>query len=183
MNDTSVGTLRATSGELGTRFTMAATAAVSLLLLMVASSCGDGDEHGGMGGNQQGGTGGTGGGEEPHGDRCQSNGHCVGLAGPNLCIEAFCDIRDGDQEGLCSTMFVPAGKVLSAKDQTFGDCKAKQCDGEGNLIEVNDDNDPPVTHDPCKWSVCNDGVGSIVDVEVGTPCGPGVYCNEQMECV
>jgi hypothetical protein len=84
--------------------------------------------------------------------------------------------------GMCE--FVNRDQGFDAGDPTDGDCKRDSCDGNGNVVVVNDDGDiPPGDGNPCTTSICNNGVPMPnVNNPVGDPCPTGV-CNSMAMCI
>lgn len=85
--------------------------------------------------------------------------------------------------GMCEFVNRPQG--FDAGDPTNGDCKRDSCDGNGNLVVVNDDMDlPPLDGNMCTIEGCNNGTPEVTDAAPGASCnnGNGV-CNNMAMCV
>nr|HEX4314010.1 hypothetical protein [Kofleriaceae bacterium] len=82
----------------------------------------------------------------------------------------------------CVTTFQLAG--AAAAQQTPGDCKAAQCDGNGNVVDVNDDSDVPAATD-CVSFTCSSGSAQPAPLPIGTACGAGsaLMCDGGGDCV
>jgi hypothetical protein len=95
----------------------------------------------------------------------------------NECVDRTCDAS------LCGTKPKAAGTVTAA--QTTGDCKQKQCDGAGNVVDANLDTDLPVDGLECTDDVCTAGVASNPFKAINTTCGAGgaLKCDGAGACV
>jgi hypothetical protein len=69
--------------------------------------------------------------------------------------------------------------------QIAGDCLVNQCDGNGQVVSVNDDTDLPVDGKQCTSDVCTSGVASNPALPAGTPCtdNGGTGCDGAGACV
>ncbi len=112
-----------------------------------------------------GGAGGAGGSGMP----CQTAADCTPTM--NECIVATCI------GSVCGTMFVASG--TAAATQIAEDCKVDQCDGAGNIMSVNDNNDLPDDQNDCTDNVCMNGMASNPALITGTMCGAGMalFCD------
>src|SRR5262249_28394624 len=79
---------------------------------------------------------------------CDMNGTCVGCNVPNHCpgMDTECQTRPCVSTS-CSFNNAPAGTPVAM--QTTGDCKVNQCNGQGAIVTVADDNDLPVDGTIC----------------------------------
>lgn len=95
----------------------------------------------------------------------------------NPCLIAAC------HEHLCMDM--PVGIGLEAREQTAGDCKTAQCNGQGGLVDVNDDNDAPNDEQDCTLDSCENGAPISPNAPPGATCddGDGVMCDGGGNCV
>jgi len=83
--------------------------------------------------------------------------------------------------GVCGTEGVPAG--TPAPSQTPGDCKERQCDGAGAVVEVNSDADVHDDANECTDDVCEEGAPSNPPLPSGAPCGVDLVCDGNTHCV
>ena len=125
------------------------------MLVLAVVACGARDElyvdaYAGAGIGNQGGVAGSGGGGGGGGAACDAASDCPAPA--NECSIAVC------ASGACGSTNVPQGTALS--QQTPGDCKLAQCDGQGHVEQIALDTDLPVVDDPCASAACTDGVPS-----------------------
>ena len=81
---------------------------------------------------------------------------------PPTCSLAICTA------GACATMPVAAGTATGP--QTAGDCKQNVCDGAGNLVSSNDDNDHITDAESCTNDTCSAGVPVHSPLNAGTDC-------------
>lgn len=132
-----------------------------------AGTQGGGGATGGGGAGGQGGQGGAAG--------CMSPAECPGE--DDACRTRTCD------EGVCGLSFAPAGTAAGA--QTPGDCKAVECDGNGNAVVVTDPGDAPNDGLECTTDTCVGDAPTFTPKSVGTACtqGGGKHCNAASECV
>ncbi|MEZ4295154.1 MAG: hypothetical protein R3B70_09260 [Polyangiaceae bacterium] len=93
------------------------------------------------------------------------------------CLQAAC------LDGMCGVANKPAGTAVAA--QTGGDCKVRQCDGEGALTEAVDESDVPVDGQDCTEDVCTDGVPSNPPLAADSPCGlnGALFCDGAGKCI
>lgn len=105
---------------------------------------------------------------------CNVAKQCQAPSGP--CETATCDNH------VCGLPFVQAGTALGPNQQIAGDCKQKQCNGAGGVIDVIDDNDKPADGKVCTTDVCTAGVPSNPPVPAGTDCGAPYVCNATGNC-
>jgi hypothetical protein len=82
---------------------------------------------------------------------------------------------------VCGFSYASSGTVLTS--QTEGDCKEKQCDGSGSIIDVNADVDVPVDGAECTNDVCTSGVPSNPPKMSGASCSGGGVCDGAGVCV
>jgi len=113
---------------------------------------------------------------------CDGQGACVTCLTPSTCpgSDTECHHRTCIN-GTCGMALVAAGTPLAM--QNAGDCKVSQCDGTGQGVIVNDDNDKPVDGNPCTADVCTAGVATNPTLSTGTTCGTNLMCNGQGACV
>jgi hypothetical protein len=83
----------------------------------------------------------------------------------------------------CGIANVGVGTVLPSVSQDPGDCKVKQCDGNGGVTTANDDLDVPNDSNQCTDDVCTGGVPSNPDKIINTACGTGLKCDGAGHCV
>src|SRR5262249_28052258 len=85
--------------------------------------------------------------------------------------------------GVCGFSFTSAGFVTAS--QTPGDCKQNQCDGSGNIVNVNDNTDVPASIDQCLGNACNAGNPQHPAQPSGTACSENgrTKCNGNGSCV
>lgn len=111
------------------------------------------------------------------------SGHCESITDckppPNPCETPVC------LAGECGTIAVPSGTPLPADKQDAGDCKVASCDGLGNAVPHNDDDDLPVDGTVCTEDLCTSGVPGHVRRQVGAPCAEngGKLCDATGVCV
>jgi hypothetical protein len=84
-------------------------------------------------------------------------------------------------DGKCEVM-INLGPTLS---QRYGDCKRRECDPLGAIIEVGDDTDFFNDALECTTDFCKDGASQSVLLPDGAPCGSGNHCYQStcVECV
>ncbi len=103
----------------------------------------------------------------------------------NACLEATCE------GGHCDSR--PIAEGLSLADQTEGDCKTSVCDGEGGVVDEDDDSDVEDDGNACTVDACDNGAvthdptnsGSTCEADGGTVCdgdGECVECAEPADC-
>ncbi|MBX5481230.1 MAG: lamin tail domain-containing protein [Myxococcaceae bacterium] len=114
-----------------------------------------------------------------------SNGVCVECTEASQCpgSDTECAVRVCENN-TCGVSNVPAGTPVAA--QTEGDCQVQQCDGNGQIVGVNDDSDVPADDgNECTDEVCMDGVASHPPKAVNTACTQdgGAYCDGAGACV
>ena len=114
---------------------------------------------------------------------CDGAGACVECSGPTDCISEpdnnECRSRSCGAH-VCGMDYVGTGQPLAI--QYPGDCLRRECDGAGNVIEVEDDADVPVDGNACTFDECNSGVPSNPAKPPGTSCGPSQVCNASGQC-
>lgn len=115
------------------------------------------------------------GGAPDSGKSCTSPASCPAPA--SACAERTCNA------GVCGEKPKAAGTVVAT--QTAGDCKRSQCDGNGNVVTVNDDADVPDDGNDCTDDVCTNGAPSHESQAPGTACGAGaaLECDGAGACV
>ena len=108
-------------------------------------------------------------------------GACVACNVPEDCGEApVCQVRTCENHQ-CGLANVEAGTPVG--DQTAGDCRINQCDGNGAVQSVADDTDTPDDGNPCTSDTCDQGTPVHTAVAEGSPCGSNLMCNATGECV
>jgi hypothetical protein len=73
--------------------------------------------------------------------------------------------------GTCSTGFVPSDAPTAT--QISGDCKQTVCDGQGGIINGDDDTDVPTDNEVCTLDSCLGGA------PVHAPAAKGLDCTAQ----
>lgn len=139
----------------------------------VASGGGGGDVASG-GGDVAGSGGGGGSGGVP----CGAAADCPG-------VDSECQRRTCEG-GRCGLDPAPRGRP--AAEQVPGDCKARVCDGQGAVIELDDERDAFADGDPCSADVCVAGAPENPPAPATTVCGGadapgGRYCDGYGACV
>ncbi|WP_437969062.1 DUF4215 domain-containing protein [Sorangium sp. So ce260] len=135
-------------------------------------------EGGGNGGNGEGGGGGGNGGNGEAGAPCSVAADCPGVDG--ACQRRTCE------GGWCGLDPAPRGKPVA--EQVPGDCKERVCDGQGAVIDVDDERDAFSDGDPCSADVCVAGAPENPPAPATTVCGGpdssgGRYCDGDGACV
>lgn len=108
---------------------------------------------------------------------CLSDAECPKRTEP--CAVAAC------VDGVCSMTPVAAGPVGPIY-QVLHDCRNRQCDGKGSMIEVPDDSDTPDDHGPCIVSTCSEGAKVSMYVErykAAPGCDGGKACDGAGQCL
>jgi hypothetical protein len=97
-------------------------------------------------------------------------------------VDDECKKRTCDA-GVCGFSFT--AKDTPTSTQVPGNCKANVCDGAGNVVSVNDNNDKPVDGNQCTDDVCTNGVPSNPNLSANTACNQngGAVCNGSGACV
>ncbi|MBM4397526.1 MAG: hypothetical protein FJ087_17800 [Deltaproteobacteria bacterium] len=131
----------------------------------------------------------------PIGDPCNESGDCeTGFCDGTKCVECLmagdcpkpastCTFRTCD-DGACGTANVAPG--APATQQTAGDCKVVNCDGDGAAVApVPEPADVPDDANPCTEDLCTAGAPSNDPVAAGTGCGEpgGPVCDGEGACV
>jgi hypothetical protein len=118
------------------------------------------------------------------GNVCDGAGACIGCITASDCpgADTECAVRTCSA-GVCGTTFAPANTRTSA--QTPGDCRANVCDGNGNVVSVNDDADTQSDGNACTLDTCASGVATFPSAPAGTPCkqSGGNACDGSGACV
>ena len=90
---------------------------------------------------------------------CNAQGACVGcITAANCGTDTTCQTHTCSAAGVCGVTNAAVGTLLPAQNQTAGDCKRVQCDGQGQSTTVNDDTDKPVDGNACTKDLCNAGI-------------------------
>jgi hypothetical protein len=109
---------------------------------------------------------------------CNGSGACVGCVVAADCpgTDTTCQHRVCTN-GQCGVSNAAAGTVLP--NQTVGDCKKDQCDGNGAVTTVADDTDKHVDGNACTQDLCSQGLVSNPPEAAGFACsqGGGNRCN------
>ncbi|MBI5534687.1 MAG: TonB-dependent receptor [Deltaproteobacteria bacterium] len=121
---------------------------------------------------------------ESGGSYCSGSGTCVQCVVPTTCPgqDEDCKIRSC-VSNVCGFENIAVGTKLPDPLQTAGDCKVKQCDGVGNVADVNNDQDLPVDNKDCTNDVCTNGTPSNPPKSSGTTCGTNLMCDSAGNCV
>nr|HEX4314001.1 hypothetical protein [Kofleriaceae bacterium] len=135
---------------------MIRTLAVVTALVVAAAGCGDN-----LASNTQQGSG------------CQLDSDC---APSTACDTVACTNH------ACVTTPLASGTAVAT--QVAGDCKQRQCDGDGNIVDVADDTDVPAPVD-CLVQSCSNGSAQHSPQPIGTGCGVGgaLMCDGGGDCV
>ncbi len=106
---------------------------------------------------------------------------------PNNCLSpATCPGVDTDcatrtcMGGRCGLSFTAAG--TRATGQVNGDCRVRQCDGQGGINSVPDNADKPFAQ-PCTAAECVAGAPVYTARDAGAACGAGLQCDGRGLCV
>jgi hypothetical protein len=83
--------------------------------------------------------------------------------------------------GVCGIARDPLGTVVAL--QTAGDCKSRQCAGDGTVETVNDNSDLPDDRNSCTNDFCMIGAPSHMMLPLNSPCGGLNRCNATGQCV
>jgi hypothetical protein len=115
---------------------------------------------------------------------CDNMGQCVGCLTASQCpgMDDECQTRTCTA-GVCGLDFENAGTVVTM--QTAGDCKQRQCNGNGAIVAVNLNSDVPVDGNQCTGDICTNGTPSNPNVSQGAACNQnnGTQCNGMGACV
>ncbi|KYF97252.1 hypothetical protein BE17_32095, partial [Sorangium cellulosum] len=86
-------------------------------------------------------------------------------------------------DGACASE--PVAEGTPAEMQMDGDCSERLCDGEGAVVEVDDNDDVPDDHSECTIDSCREGSPVNEPVAVGTSCSlaDGGLCSAEGTCV
>ena len=146
------------------RFVVGCSLAAAALVLVLG--CGDDSTPFGTGGSSSGGAAGV---------PCSTPADCDNPQ--NACQLSSC------VAGKCGVSPKPVGTVLPT--QPLGDCKEKQCDGNGATVDVVDDTDVKIDGKECTDDVCTGGVSSNPAKPAGTACGTDghLFCSAGGACV
>lgn len=120
------------------------------------------------------------------GSMCDDTGACV-----ECLVASDCGTDDACQThtcnaGKCEVAFAPVDTQVPT--QMAGDCKVSVCDGNGAIIDKNDDADIPDDSNACTDDVCTAGMPSNPALAQGTNCGMNgngdpLVCNDMAQCV
>jgi hypothetical protein len=116
---------------------------------------------------------------------CNGQGACVGcVTAANCGTDSFCQTHTCTN-GTCGVTNTAAGTALPTAQQIARDCKAVQCDGNGQVQTVNDDTDKPVDGNQCTKDVCTAGIGTNPPEDANATCNMsnGTRCNGTGSCV
>ncbi len=116
---------------------------------------------------------------------CNASGQCTGCNEAEDCGDATsCQAPTCNGAGVCGVSNTAAGTPLPGGQQDDGDCQEVRCDGAGASASYEDDDDVPDDDgNDCTDEVCNGGLPQHPDLDVGTPCGDGGYCDGMGACV
>jgi hypothetical protein len=170
-------------------FRIAALAAFVVALLASSTGCelitevdrskiasGGSGGAGGSGGSGDAGNGGdSGDGGSGDGAECMRPTDCPETG--NECIDRTCE------RGTCGEKPSAAGTPADA--QIAGDCQKSQCDGTGNVVAVDEDDDLPDDGNDCTDDVCTSGVPTNPIKAANTACGVkgALRCDDAGMCV
>lgn len=116
---------------------------------------------------------------------CDSAGACVECNAAAQCPGTDTDCQARSCSGnACGFTYQPAGTVTSA--QTAGDCKVNQCDGTGNVVQVDANGDVPADDgSQCTSDVCSNGAPAHPAKAIDTACNQngGALCSAFGTCV
>jgi len=84
------------------------------------------------------------------------------------------------EANLCVVDAAPVGTVTAA--QMDGDCIQNECDGQGNIAGLPDDDDLPVDGNECTSDRCDKGIPDNPNRPLGSVCADG-FCNANADCV
>jgi formylglycine-generating enzyme required for sulfatase activity len=121
---------------------------------------------------------------EGGGHFCDGSGACVECVSATTCPGQDTDCQSRTCAGnTCGVSFMQAGTPASI--QVTGDCKRKQCDGNGGITDAVYDADVPVDFNQCSGDVCTAGQPSNPSLPSGTTCNQngGQVCNGAGACV
>src|SRR5262249_40044490 len=89
--------------------------------------------------------------------QCNASGQCTGCSAPSDCgSDAFCHTRTC-VNSICGLQLRENNTPLPDDQQKKGDCRTDMCDGKGNVVSRDDDDDVPVDTDPCTHDACDHG--------------------------
>ena len=105
---------------------------------------------------------------------CDGAGQCTGCTAPSQCgSDSFCATNTCDT-GVCGLSYTANGTIAPGEDPTPGDCQARACDGNGQLVPIMDDSDLPMDDgNECTDQVCVDGAAMFPPSALDTPCAMG----------
>ncbi|UQA62196.1 RCC1 domain-containing protein [Polyangium aurulentum] len=84
-------------------------------------------------------------------------------------------------EGAC--MMVQAAANTIVPQQKAGDCRMAVCDGNGGMVEIEDELDLPADDgNECTEAACAEGSGKHAPRALGETCGKGGVCNGRGKC-
>lgn len=138
----------------------------------------------GQGGGGQGGMGGQGGGQGGEAGMGGQGGGPIGCAiiedcpsPSSACEQAACT------NNVCTYASLPAQTPIAS--QTLGDCKVVVCNGAGQTMSQNDDNDIIDSGAECAIDICEAGARKTMAVGFGAPCNQngGALCDGNGACV
>lgn len=104
------------------------------------------------------------------------------------CVQEM-DCPPSNDPCVVSTCFEQRCLVVNAavntvlEQQQARDCRMRVCDGNGQVIEINDDIDlPDDDGNQCTKSACKEGAAAHLPVPVGQTCDPDGVCNGKGVC-
>lgn len=74
-------------------------------------------------------------------------------------------------------------KSTPTATQIEGDCKQAQCDGNGGVVQVDDDDDIPDDENSCTHDTCHEGSPKHTPKALGESCKNGWVCDGAGKCV
>ena len=117
-----------------------------------------------------------------NGRQCDGAGHCGQCNVASDCgTNNDCRTYTCSALGACMVAYQASGTAVPT--QATGDCKVAQCDGAGNTMPVNDNNDLPVDGNPCTKDVCTNGTPSNPSEPNTTTCGTNQTCDGSGHCL
>ncbi len=110
---------------------------------------------------------------------CDGNGNCVECLIPSDCGTDTTCRTYSCTSNTCGFTNADSGTFVS--DEALGDCKQKECDGSGNIVDAANTDDIPLGGE-CNTNTCDGMTPSVIPVTAGEPCSLG-FCNGSGQCV